>query len=256
MSGRPETTGGRRAPAVEGAGVVPAAVTHRRAGAHRLRSRPPLVIVAVLILLTAEALLMSGRAPWQSRTGRAEWHISFDGYGEVRYEQDAVVLAPARPTSDRETHSALVVSAQSYGDFAATVRLRTERQLRRRPNPWEVGWVLWHCTSQHHFYAVVLKTTGWELSKQDPRYPGGQRFLASGKTPTFAVGTWHTVGIVQIGNQIEVAVDGRPLARFVDSANPYLGGRLGLYAEDSQARFTGVELRPVPSSTAKGATAP
>ena len=101
--------------------------------------------------------------------------------------------------------------------MAATVLVRTERQLRDPgPRPWEVGWVLWHYTSPERFYALTLKPTGWELSKQDPRYPGGQRFLASGRTPTFPVGGWHRVGIVQTGARIDVAADGRFLTRYTD----------------------------------------
>jgi hypothetical protein len=62
-----------------------------------------------------------------------------------------------------------------------------------RPNPWEVGWLLWcfspdpthpydpspTSNSNFRFYALTLKPNGWEVSKQDPSYKGGQRFLKS-----------------------------------------------------------------------------
>jgi hypothetical protein len=61
------------------------------------------------------------------------------------------------------------------------------------PNPWEVGWLLWcfspdpthpydpspTSNSNFRFYALTLKPNGWEVSKQDPSYKGGQRFLKS-----------------------------------------------------------------------------
>lgn len=62
-----------------------------------------------------------------------------------------------------------------------------------KPNPWEVGWLLWcfspdpthpydpspTSNSNFRFYALTLKPNGWEVSKQDPSYKGGQRFLKS-----------------------------------------------------------------------------
>lgn len=62
-----------------------------------------------------------------------------------------------------------------------------------KPNPWEVGWLLWcfspdpthpydpspTSNSNFRFYALCLKANGWEVSKQDPSYQGGQRFLKS-----------------------------------------------------------------------------
>ena len=75
------------------------------------------------------------------------------------------------------------------------------------------------------------------LSKQDPAYPGDERFLASGTTPLFRVGVPHTVGIVQVGNQITVSADGRLLTKFTDTQRPYLTGAFGIYCEDAQAQF-------------------
>jgi hypothetical protein len=43
----------------------------------------------------------------------------------------AIVLAPERTTAPGITHAALVVSAQRYRDFTATVTVRTLRQLRQ-----------------------------------------------------------------------------------------------------------------------------
>ena len=143
--------------------------------------------------------------------------------------------------SGSRTHAALVVTERQYGDLALSLRVRTEHQLRSgRPNAWEVGWVLWHYTDPRRFYALALKPTGWELSKQDERYPGGQRFLTSGDGPEFPVGTWHDIGVVQVGNTVKVSGNGRLLAEFTDTERPYLSGSVGLYTEDARVGFADV----------------
>jgi hypothetical protein len=173
--------------------------------------------------------------------GRA-WHIAYNGYGHIsaRAHGDAVrlTLEPARPKSPASTHAALVISARTWRNFAAEIRLRTNRQLRRRrPNPWEVGWVLWHYVNDQRFYYVILKPNGWELGKEDPSYRGGQRFLVTDTSPVFPPGRWYTVRVKQHGNVIQVNVDGRRLVRFTDTRHPYLAGRIGLYVEDASATF-------------------
>jgi hypothetical protein len=69
----------------------------------------------------------------------------------------------------------------------------TPQNPESKPNPWEVGWLLWcfspdpthpydpspTSNSNFRFYALCLKPNGWEVSKQDPSYKGGQRFLKS-----------------------------------------------------------------------------
>jgi hypothetical protein len=83
------------------------------------------------------------------------------------------------------------------------------------------------------------------LSKQDPAYRGGERFLASAPDPRFPVGVTHTVGIVQSGNQITVSADGHLLTQFTDTQHPYMSGAFGVYSEDSVARFSRIQLTPL-----------
>ena len=114
-----------------------------------------------------------------------------------------------------------MLSRDTWPDLVAEIRLRTNRQLRRpHPNPWEVGWILWHYTSDQRFYYIVLKPNGWELGKADPGYPGDQRFLATAPHPVFPPGRWYTVRVTQRGDGIEVDVDGRRLVRFTDQPRP------------------------------------
>lgn len=170
------------------------------------------------------------------------WRIAYNGYGHIseRDQSDSVrlTLEPARASSATSTHAALVLSASRWRNFTAEIRVRTNRQLRRaRPNPWEVGWVLWHYVNDQRFYYVILKPNGWELGKEDPGYPGDQRFLVTSSSPVFPPGRWYTIRIQQHGDVIHVNVDGRRLVRFADTRHPYLTGRIGLYVEDASATF-------------------
>ncbi|HMD94766.1 MAG TPA: glycosyltransferase [Trebonia sp.] len=186
------------------------------------------------------------------------WTPVFSGYGTTSIAgsgaSPVITLDPARATTPNVSHAGLIVSARFYGNFAATTRVRTVEQLRHgsagAPHPWEVGWVIWHYTSDHRFYALTLEPTGWELSKQDPTYRGGERFLASGLMPKFPPGAAYTVGIVQVGGQITVSADGQVLTRFTDTQDPYLSGAFGFYTEDAQAVFDHVRIDQLPAPPA------
>jgi hypothetical protein len=184
---------------------------------------------------------------WAEGTMHGAWQAVFDGFGQVWIASDGsnvLSLRPEAATSKRETHSALVTSTASFGDLDLAVRAHTVTQLRAQtPNPWEVAWVLWHYTDNTHFYYVILKPNGWELGKEDPAYPGSQRFLATGSSPTFAIGVWRNVGVRQVENAIAVTVDGVPLVTFTDQERPYVSGKLGLYTEDAESHYDDVIVR-------------
>jgi hypothetical protein len=98
------------------------------------------------------------------------------------------------------------------------------------------------------FYYLALKPNGWELGKRDPSYPGGQRFLATGEN-AYPIGFWYSVEIEQRGATQTARVDGRRLTTFTDRERPYLGGSVGLYAEDAEAEFTDVTIEPSAATT-------
>jgi YD repeat-containing protein len=203
---------------------------------------------AILIVL-ALAGCSQRSATAQYRGG--QWRVAYDGFGRVAASSRAgarqVTLEPARPDSATTTHSALMLSAGSWRDFSLTVRVRTNYQLRQpHPNAWEVGWILWHYTNDHHFYYLILKPNGFELGKEDPSYPGDQHFLVTSAEPVFPVGRWYLVRVEQRGDVVSVSVAGRKIVRFVDSQRPYTSGRVGLYTEDASATFEPVELAPAP----------
>ncbi len=223
-----------------------------RAGHKRLRALP----LAGVTVLACAALGTVTLSP--GRESQSQWFSVFNGYGTTSVTgsgaQQVITLSPGRAVTRADTHAALVLSKTWYEDFVAITQVWTVRQLRRgtagRPNPWEVGWVVWHYTSNQRFYALTLEPTGWVLSKQDPAFRGGERFLASGQFPRFRVGATHDVGIVQIGNEIAVSADGHRLAQFTDTQRPYLSGAFGVYSEDSVARFWRIRLNPLPGSQA------
>ena len=106
------------------------------------------------------------------------------------------------PSSDPDPqfHNRLQVVYSFSANIVTLAQLRnkdntppTQQNPDSHPNPWEVGWLLWcfspdpthpydpspTSNSNFRFYALCLKANGWEVSKQDPSYQGGQRFLKS-----------------------------------------------------------------------------
>ncbi len=178
---------------------------------------------------------------WADGTAHGNWLARFAGYGVIGGEVDGdrvLSLAPKPSTSSGETHAALVVSTASYTGIDFTVQMKTAAQLRSPvPNPWEAGWVLWNFTDETHFYYVALKPNGLEIGKEDPAYPGAQRFLVTMASPAFAVGEWHTVRVKHTGSTFTVWVNGTQLATFTDLERPYSSGAVGLYTEDADVHF-------------------
>src|SRR5215469_2393418 len=112
--------------------------SRRSTRALRVKMRLRIAMTAVTIALASCGVAQTpGLGP-----GRT-WYIAYNGYGHIsaRAQGDAVWLnlEPARAKSPTSTHAALVLSASSWRDFTAEIRVRTNRQFRRpHPNPWEV----------------------------------------------------------------------------------------------------------------------
>lgn len=214
------------------------------------RTRGALLVVSGVLLLALVVLLVSAAdrrtQVWDEGETHGAWTVRYNGHSPVRGNAREVVLEPASAASLDQTHGALVHTVPHDRDVSFALTLNTEEQVRQdEPNTWEVGWVLWSFTDDDHFYAVALKPNGWELSKQDPAYPGKQRFLASGDERLFPIGTDYRVEVRQRGAELAVTVDGQELVRYTDRERPYLqGGAIALYTEDARVRFTDFDLPP------------
>jgi hypothetical protein len=222
----------------------------------RRRVPPPagrrggVVTLSLALVLTAIAAITLSRCggdgtppprPWLDGSTHGRWLSVFNGHGTNVGDDDSLSLSPEAAEDPGTTHAALVVSTAFYTDVRYEARMRAVRQLRApKPHPWEVPWMVWAYTDPGHFYYITLKPNGWELGKRDPAYPGGQRFLATGRT-AYPVGDWYDVRVEQRGPVLAVSVGGKPLVTFTDKERPYLRGNVGAYTEDATVRFEGLE---------------
>lgn len=206
--------------------------------------------VALLVLLIMAGVNNVWRfQPWADGETHGRWTALYNGYGRTVGTDQQVLLEPKAATSADVTHGSLVHTTDSYTDADFEITVKTEEQVREgTPNVWEVGWVLWNFRDNDHFYAVALKPNGWEISKQDPEYPGSQRFLATGEDVTFPIGKEYRVKVEQNWPQMTVSVNGHILANVIDRERPYRGGSIGLYTEDARVRFMDLEVTAEPGS--------
>lgn len=187
---------------------------------------------------------------WVDGSVHGPWRAVFNGEGRNVASGGTILLEPRAATSPTETHANLIVSELSYRNVDYSARMETLYQLRvnDRPNPWEVGWLIWNYSDPQHFNYVALKPNGWEVGKADPQYPGNQRFLATG-ADVFPVGHSHNVRVAHRDNSFQIWVDGRLLTSQTDAERPYSVGSVGVYAEDAVVKFdqltvSGEILRP------------
>ena len=210
--------------------------------------RRALLTVCVLALVLGVTVYCHARETGTETPDCSQWEIIFDGYGEASCSEGLLRLKPTSANSHDTTHAGLATSTtveiEAGGVQTIHTTMTTVKQLREdgEPNAWEVAWLLWNYTDNNHFYALALKPNGWEVSKQDPAYPGGQRFLASGKTPTFPLGSKHTVTVTPIDDEAGflVSANGKDLAKVVDKERPYKKGRVALYTEDAAVTFSDI----------------
>ncbi|MDO4899620.1 hypothetical protein [Actinomyces sp.] len=206
---------------------------------------------AALLTVTVVAVLTAVTCVGGEGKGMncSDWRLVFDGYGAASCNSQTVTLSPAVATRADETHAGLAtsetVTVEAGRVTVCRATLLTRKQLRRggAPNPWEVAWLLWSYQDNDHFYALVLKPNGWEVSKQNPAYPGKQQFLASGATPDFAVGRTYQVTVrvdtTASGEVVtDIAVDGEDLVTISDTDAPYSFGPVAAYTEDAAIEVT------------------
>lgn len=184
-----------------------------------------------------------------------EWVDVWNGGGEVQIVPAAgrgqvLQLAPGF-TSNADTHSALVLSASAFGHSDSAAAMRTVRQVKSVPNPWEVGWLVidYHqdaCRNNVFYYLLLKEGHGWELGKtySDGACGFKQHFLATGDG-NFRLGEWYTPRITVKGNRL-TAYDGkRRLGVAVDDGaygGVYRSGQFGFYTEDAVVQFDDITV--------------
>lgn len=211
--------------------------------------RPMAAVSLVFGALAALSVMIWSHAQprervWEDGEEHGPWTVLYAGYGQVTGGERGIVLEPRAATAPQRTHAALVHTTEECLDPDVELTVHTEKQLRQGspPNPWEVAWVLWNFRDDTHFYAVALKPNGWEVSKQDPAYPGNQRFIATGDERRFPIGRDYRVRISHAWPEMSISVDGEHLVTVVDEERPYRGGAIGLYTEDARVRFADVNV--------------
>ncbi|QQR52680.1 hypothetical protein IPG36_00955 [bacterium] len=189
-------------------------------------------------------------------TALGQWNVVYAGGGCVKVGSDATMSwleeASQVAAGASETHASLVTGPALTGAMRLDTKMRTVTQLRTgtAPNAWETAWVIWNYTDNTHFYYFTLKPNGWELGKEDPAYPGAQRFLQTGSQTVFDIASWHDIVITQDAvNTITVSVDGTQITSFTDTERPYTSGKIGLYNEDARVQFTNISAGTLSAST-------
>lgn len=230
----------------------------------RSLSRPRLTIAtAVLALAAAVGPQVSGSpaeaavAPWTQGGVYGGWQATWVGSGAVLGDERTVTVTPKSATSPWESYTGVVTSTTSYGDAVVETTMATTRQLRAgsAPRSWEVGSLITRYVDADRYYAVRLKTTGWELTKHDPASPRGQRVLASGSSPTFPLGTARRVRLTQRADTLTLDVAGTRVTSVRDTERPYLTGRVGLASDNAATTFTDTTITVAPATPATFAPA-
>jgi hypothetical protein len=159
-----------------------------------------------------------------------------------------------------DTSASLVTTTKAYSDFQMTLQMKTVKQLRQNsaPNPWETGWIFWHYTDDFHYYALVLKTNGFQIEKKDNnnRDDSAEIYVKDLSYPKVKIGQWQTITIQHENSSsgtphIQVWVDGVKAADFIDNKSqpnsPVMSsGSIGLYNEDSRVNFDNVNINSIP----------
>jgi hypothetical protein len=191
-----------------------------------------------------------------------KWKIRYTGYGSAGVEgsikNNYFFEQPKPPTQHNETRASLVTTTKGYSDFQMTLNMRTLNQLRQNgpPNPWETAWIYWHYTDNYHYYALVLKTNGFQIEKKDNNNhdDSAEIYLVDQSHPKVKLGQWQTVTIRHEGSSTgtphtQVWVDGIKAADFIDSKIPnsykMSSGYMGLYNEDAKVNFDNIYINAI-----------
>lgn len=188
-----------------------------------------------------------------------DWNVVFTGYGKARVVEgasggNALELAPMAHSGPTDTSSIMLTGAAVGDTFTYRGKVSTKEQLRTgaTPNAWETAWVVWNHTDNEHYYYFVARENGWELGKRDPKYTGGQRFMATGEK-SWPLNSEKEFEILKTNNTVQIKINGEIITTIVDDENPYNSGNIGMYAEDSRIVMSEINVEDTANFDASNA---
>jgi hypothetical protein len=191
----------------------------------------------------------------EASSPNGKWRSIDNGYGAMGVKTDdrgnnIFFLRPKAAETKNETFSALATTVNNYTDFALTLDVITDKQLRlnTRPNSWEAAWVLFRYTDIFHYYWLLVKPDGVELGKKDCNSCtdpiGGQVFLKRLDAPNLTFDRWSKWNIQALDNHIVVSIDGNRIIDYIDknASETLANGSVGLYTEDADVAFDNIYI--------------
>jgi len=126
------------------------------------------------------------------------------------FSWSAKIHAEAPPLRYPDDTRSAFAWAPHPADFPcrAAVWVRVTDQHRPNPKTWEVAWVV--LGDEQRFVAFVPKPTGWHVEIFDGEATPAQRYLASGSSPTYAVGEPIMVHMTARDYGVEIRAETRP----------------------------------------------
>ena len=176
------------------------------------------------------------------------WEEVYNGYGEINFTDDKIILKPKISTSPSETHSALVTSFLRVKDFTLEIKATTINQLRKNsvPNEWEVLWIYFNYNptkkgkkTTNYF---LLKPNGYELGSAWNQTD--QCFIETGDSVKLIIGEEYTYQITKTDCHITISIDGVEIINSdINESDLYDDyGYIGLYTEDAEVEISSFEF--------------
>ncbi|MDF2926149.1 MAG: inlA [Paenibacillaceae bacterium] len=172
---------------------------------------------------------------WEQAGG--SWSVVKDSIIPYNTKVPLTTAAGATPVDPeekvlRQTDAAsgisLLLSAESFEDVQHLV-------WTTLPQSGEVG-LAGRAQDASHYYLLAYDGANAVISKQN----GAARTVLASTPLTLDKSKAHRLRGVFKGERIELYIDGQKAAEAVDSANPFLSGRVGLYTGGAAASFDGV----------------
>jgi len=182
------------------------------------------------------------------KANESNWEINYDGYGEITFDEEQVILKPKTSTEEYETHAALITTIERAKDFTLEIDAITQCQLREntQPNAWEVFWIFFNYNptddGKKKTNYFLLKPNGYELGTAWDEVEQG--FSDTGDTMVLTIGEEYKYTITKTGRYLQICVNDIVLIdKEFDEDKLYdETGCIGLYSEDAEVVIKRVDF--------------